>query len=397
MDHRVLSWQQRHGFALSFVLALAVALFAFPIAAHAADEAGNVFSISSSNPSSIEGDLYWIGRALDLDSTTVGQDVLAAGETLDIDNTQVGGSIRTAGKTINISKTSVDGNLTLAGQHVTVDKSSSAAGAYIAAQDINLSSSVKTAALYGETVILDGTVTGNVSIYAEKLIITKNASLLGNVEATLSEKPTIDDNAHIERPINVTFDKAKGEDGGAAQGIASVLGSIMGYLFSGISTAVIALIIAWILPRAVNSSADIALKQPSKIIVPGMLALIAIVPMLFMIIVAAFGIPVTGILSFTTIQCAILCILTCIPFASASLAPAVLNSLPRQAATVVGGFVAGVANHLPFIGFVIGIASFIYLAGYAIHCIGESMKGNRPQPPAGDPDSLPPMPGSPIQ
>ena len=374
MDHRVLSWQQRHGFALSFALALAVALFAFPIAAHAADEAGNVFSSSSSNPSSIEGDLYWIGRALDLDSTTVGRDVLAAGETLDIDNTQVGGSIRTAGKTIDISKTSVDGNLTLAGQHVTVDKSSSAAGAYIAAQDINLSSSVKTAALYGETVVLDGTVTGNVSIYAEKLIITKNASLLGNVEATLSEKPTIDDNAHIERPINVTFDK----DGGAAQGIASVLGSIMGYLFSGISTAVIALIIAWILPRAVNSSADIALKQPSKIIVPGMLALIAIVPMLFMIIVAAFGIPVTGILSFTTIQCAILCILTCIPFASASLAPAVLNSLPRQAATVVGGFVVGVASHLPFIGFVIGIASFIYLAGYAIHCIGEGMKGNRP-------------------
>ena len=304
MDHRVLSWQQRHGFALSFALALAVALFAFPIAAHAADEAGNVFSGSSSNPSSIEGDLYWIGRALDLDSTTVGRDVLAAGETLDIDNTQVGGSIRTAGKTINISKTSVDGNLTLAGQYVTVDKSSSAAGAYIAAQDINLSSSVKTAALYGETVVLDGTVTGNVSIYAEKLVITKNASLLGNVEATLSEKPTIDDNAHIEHPINVTFDKAKGEDGGAAQGIASVLGSIMGYLFSGISTAVIALIIAWILPRAVNSSTDIALKQPSKIIVPGMLALIAIVPMLFMIIVAAFGIPVTGILSFTTIQCA---------------------------------------------------------------------------------------------
>ena len=207
MDRRVLSWQQRHGFALSFALALAVALFAFPIAAHAADEAGNVFSSSSSNPSSIEGDLYWIGRALDLDSTTVGRDVLAAGETLDIDNTQVGGSIRTAGKTINISKTSVDGNLTLAGQYVTVDKSSSAAGAYIAAQDINLSSSVKTAALYGETVVLDGTVTGNVSIYAEKLIITKNASLLGNVKATLSEKPTIDDNAHIERPINVTFDK----------------------------------------------------------------------------------------------------------------------------------------------------------------------------------------------
>lgn len=229
MDHRVLSWQQRHGFALSFALALAVALFAFPIAAHAADEAGNVFSSSSSNPSSIEGDLYWIGRALDLDSTTVGRDVLAAGETLDIDNTQVGGSIRTASKTINISKTSVDGNLTLAGQYVTVDKSSSAAGAYIAAQDINLSSSVKTAALYGETVVLDGTVTGNVSIYAEKLVITKNASLLGNVEATLSEKPTIDDNAHIVHPINVTFDKAKGEDGGAAQGIASVLGSIMGF------------------------------------------------------------------------------------------------------------------------------------------------------------------------
>lgn len=396
MNQRVLSWQQRYGLVLSFVLALAATLLAFPITAHAADEAGNVFSSSSDNPSSIEGDLYWIGRALDLDNTTVGRDVLAAGETLDIDNTQVGGSIRTAGKTINISKTNVGGNLTLAGQYITVDKSTSVAGAYIAGQDINLSGTVKTATLCGETVVLDGTVTGNVSVYAEKLIITKNASLLGNVKATLSEKPKIDDNARIANPINVTFDEEE-EDKEATQGIAGILGTIMGYFFSGISTAVIALIIAWILPHTVNSSAGIALKQPSKIIVPGALALIAIVPTLFMIIVAAFGIPVTGILSFTAIQCAILCILTCIPFASASLAPAVLNSLSRQIATVVGGFAVGVVSHLPYIGFIIGIASFIYLAGYVIHSIGEGVKGNRPQPPASGPDSLPPTPGSPIQ
>ncbi len=395
MSHNVSSRSRRHGLVLSLVLTLAASLFAFPAAAHAADEAGNVFSSSSSNPSSIDGDLYWIGRALDLDNTAVGRDVIAAGETLDIDSTQVGGSIRAAGKTINISKTSVEGNLTLAGQNIVIDTNTSAAGAYIAGQDIKLSGTITTTALYGETVILDGTVTGNVSIHADKLVITKNASLLGNVEVTVSEKPQIDNDARVANPINVTFDEK--EDEGATQGITDILGTIMEYPFSGISTAIIALIIAWILPRAVHSSANVVCKQPSKIIVPGLLALIAIVPMVFMLVLAAFGIPVSGILSFTSIQCAVLCSLVCIPFASASLAPAVLGSLPRQAATIVGGFAVGVVSHLPFMGFVIGVTCFIYLAGYVIYSIGEGMKDNCPQSPTGGPNSLPPTPGSPIQ
>ena len=107
---------------------IALALAALPAAAFAGtDTAGNVLATDSdSNPSGVEGDLYWAGQSLDLDDASIDRDIIAAGESLSIRDCTVGGAVRLAARTIDIAKTTVDGSVTVAGQHVVLNTDSTA-------------------------------------------------------------------------------------------------------------------------------------------------------------------------------------------------------------------------------------------------------------------------------
>lgn len=108
--------------ALLFAL-IALALTVLPTASFAGtDTAGNVLATEvDSNPSGVEGDLYWAGHNLNLDDTSINRDIIAAGDSLSIRDCTVGGAIRLAARTIDISKTAIDGSVTVAGQHVVLN------------------------------------------------------------------------------------------------------------------------------------------------------------------------------------------------------------------------------------------------------------------------------------
>lgn len=113
--------------ALLFVL-IALALTVLPTASFAGtDTAGNVLATDNdSNPSGVEGDLYWAGQSLELDDVSIDRDIIAAGDTLSIRDCTVGGAVRLAARTIDIAKTTVDGSVTVAGQHVVLNSDSAA-------------------------------------------------------------------------------------------------------------------------------------------------------------------------------------------------------------------------------------------------------------------------------
>ncbi len=81
--------------ALLFAL-IAPALTALPTTSFAGtDTAGNVLATEvDSNPSGVEGDLYWAGQSLNLDDASIGRDIIAAGESLSIRDCTVGGAVR---------------------------------------------------------------------------------------------------------------------------------------------------------------------------------------------------------------------------------------------------------------------------------------------------------------
>lgn len=185
------SHKMRRCLLMAFAL-IALALTALPTASFAGtDTAGNVLATDNDvDPSGVEGDLYWAGQALNLDDASIDRDIIAAGDTLSIRDCTVGGAVRLAARTIDIAKTTVDGSVTVVGQHVVLNSDSTANCFYAIGETVALRGSTKSAALAGNTVTIDGTVEGDVEVWADKLILGKNAHITGTVNAHVSEDPS---------------------------------------------------------------------------------------------------------------------------------------------------------------------------------------------------------------
>lgn len=344
---------------LFFALALiALALVALPAGAFAGtDTAGNVLATDEdSTPSGVEGDLYWAGQSLNLDDTSIGRDIIAAGESLSIRDCTVGGAVRLAARTIDISKTAIDGSVTVAGQHVVLNTGSTANCFYAMGETVALRGSAKSAALAGDTVTIDGTVDGDVEVWADKLVLGKNARITGTVSAHVSEDPERAAGAEVGA---LKIDRTENED-------TSTLNDVIGGIVAAaLSTCFIALLLELVFPRATASAAGMLHQRPTPLWVSGLLGTIAVVPAVLLLIISIAGLSLAG-----TLLCAVIGVaLVSTAFAGCAIARMVGHNQNRYAMAAVGGIAAGALTGLPLIGdFVSGVA-FVFMLGYVIQII----------------------------
>lgn len=343
--------------ALLFAL-IALALTALPTASFAgADTAGNVLATEvDSNPSGVEGDLYWAGQSLNLDDASIGRDIIAAGESLSIRDCTVGGAIRLAARTIDISKTAIDGSVTVAGQHVVLNTGSTANCFYAMGETVALRGSTKSAALAGDTVTIDGTVEGDVEVWADKLVLGKNARITGTVNAHVSEDPERAAGAEVGA---LKIDRTENED-------TSTLNDIVGGIVAAaLSTCFVALLLELVFPRATASAAGMLHQRPTPLWVSGLLGAIAIVPAVLLLIISIAGLSLAGALLCGVIGIA----LVSSAFAGCVIARMVGHNQNRYAMAAVGGIAAGALTGLPLIGDFISGVAFVFMLGYVIQII----------------------------
>lgn len=343
--------------ALLFAL-IALALTALPTTSFAGtDTAGNVLATEvDSNPSGVEGDLYWADQSLNLDDASIGRDIIAAGESLSIRDCTVGGAVRLAARTIDISKTAIDGSVTVAGQHVVLNTGSTANCFYAMGETVALRGSTNSAALAGDTVTIDGTVEGDVEVWADKLVLGKNARITGTVNAHVSEDPERAAGAEVGA---LKIDRTQNED-------ASTLNDIVGgVVAAALSTCFIALLLELVFPRATASAAGMLRQRPTPLWVSGLLGTIAVVPTILLLIISIAGLSLAG-----TLLCAVIGVaLVSTAFAGCVIARMVGHNQNRYAMAAVGGIAAGALTGLPLIGdFVSGVA-FVFMLGYIIQII----------------------------
>lgn len=348
--------------ALLFAL-IALALTVLPTASFAGtDTAGNVLATEvDSNPSGVESDLYWAGQSLNLDDASIGRDIIAAGESLSIRDCTVGGAIRLAARTIDISKTAIDGSVTVAGQHVVLNTGSAANCFYAVGETVALRGSAKSAALAGDTVTIDGTVEGDVEVWADKLILGKNARITGTVNAHVSEDPERAAGAEVGA---LKIDRTENED---TSTINDVIGGIVA---AALSTCFVALLLELVFPRATASAAGMPHQRPTPLWVSGLLGTIAIVPAVLLLIISIAGLSLAG-----TLLCGVIGIaLVSTAFAGCAIARMVGHNQNRYAMAAVGGIAAGALTGLPLIGdFVSGVA-FVFMLGYVIQIIWRNAR-----------------------
>ena len=357
---------------IAFAL-IALALAALPAAAFAGtDTAGNVLATDNdSNPSGVEGDLYWAGQSLNLDDASIDRDIIAAGDSLSIRDCTVGGAVRLAARTIDIAKTTVDGSVTVAGQHVVLNTDSTASCFYAAGETVALRGSVKSAALAGDTVTIDGTVDGDVEVWADKLILGKNARIIGTVNAHVSEDPERAAGAEVGA---LKIDRTENED---TSTVNDVIGGIVAV---ALSTCFVALLLELVFPRATASAAGMLHQHPTPLWVSGLLGAVAIVPAVLLLIISVAGLSLAG-----TLLCAVIGIaLVSTAFAGCAIARMVGHNQNRYAMAAVGGVVAGPLTAIPLAGDFISGVAFVFTLGYIIQIIWRNAH-LKPQQPANMP------------
>lgn len=344
--------------ALLFAL-ISLALTALPTTSFAGtDTAGNVLATEvDSNPSDVESDLYWAGQSLNLDDASIGRDIIAAGESLSIRDCTVGGAVRLAARTIDISKTAIDGSVTVAGQHVVLNTGSAANCFYAVGETVALRGSAKSAALAGDTVTIDGTVEGDVEVWADKLILGKNARITGTVNAHVSEDP---ERAAGTEVGALKIDRTENES--AATTVNDIIGGIVA---AALSTCFIALLLELVFPRATASAAGMLHQRPTPLWVSGLLGTVAIVPAVLLLIISIAGLSLAGAL-----MCAVIGVaLVSTAFAGCAIARMVGHNQNRYAMAAVGGVAAGALTGLPLIGGFISGVAFVFMLGYVIQII----------------------------
>ena len=348
--------------ALLFAL-IALALTALPTTSFAGtDTAGNVLATEvDSNPSGVEGDLYWAGQSLNLDDASIGRDIIAAGDTLSIRDCTIGGAVRLAARTIDISKTAIDGSVTVAGQHVVLNTGSTANCFYAMGETVALRGSAKSAALAGSTVTIDGTVDGDVEVWADKLVLGKNARITGTVNAHVSEDPERAAGAEVGA---LKIDRTENED-------TSTLNDIVGGIVAAaLSTCFIALLLELVFPRATASAAGMLHQRPTPLWVSGLLGTIAVIPTILLLIISIAGLSLAGAL-----MCAVIGVaLVSTAFAGCAIARMVGHSQNRYAMAAVGGIAAGALTGLPLIGDFISGVAFVFMLGYVIQIIWRNAR-----------------------
>lgn len=348
--------------ALLFAL-IALALTALPTTSFAGtDTAGNVLATEvDSNPSGVEGDLYWAGQSLNLDDASIGRDIIAAGESLSIRDCTVGGAIRLAARTIDISKTVIDGSVTVAGQHVVLNTGSTANCFYAMGETVALRGSAKSAVLAGDTVTIDGTVDGDVEVWADKLVLGKNARITGTVNAHVSEDPERAAGAEVGA---LKIDRTENED---TSTINDVIGGIVA---AALSTCFVALLLELVFPRATASAAGMLHQHPTPLWVSGLLGTISIVPAVLLLIISIAGLSLAG-----TLLCGVIGIaLVSTAFTGCAIACMVGHNQNRYAMAAVGGVTAGALTGLPLIGDFISGVAFVFMLGYVIQSIWRNAR-----------------------
>ena len=325
---------------------IALALTALPTVSFAGtDTAGNVLATEvDSTPSGIEGDLYWAGQSLNLDDASIGRDIIAAGENLSIRDCTVGGAVRLAARTIDIAKTAIDGSVTVAGQHVVLNTGSTANCFYAA---------------------------GDVEVWADKLILGKNARITGTVNAHVSQDPERAEGAQVGA---LKIDRTENEN------TSTVNDMIGGIVAAALSTCFVAILLELVFPRATASAAGMLHQHPMPLWVSGLLGTVAIAPAVLLLIISIAGLSLAGALMCSIIGIA----LVSAAFTGTAIARMVGHNQNRFAMAAAGGIVAGALTALPLMGnFVSGVA-FVFTLGYVIQIIWHNAH-LKPQQPANTP------------
>ena len=170
-----------------------IVILMFSVVAFAEDTttSSNLFSVDSNIDvnKDVDGDIYTFGDSISI-GNIVGGDIISAGRDINIQSSEVKGNIRTASQTVNIDVGKTK-NITLAGESINIGDKTNANAIYLAASDINFKGETNDFYASAQTIVIDGTVNGNLNVDCENITFTENSLVKGNIKIKSSNEPNL--------------------------------------------------------------------------------------------------------------------------------------------------------------------------------------------------------------
>lgn len=143
----------------------------------------------------VHGDLFCAGKTVTITGVVDG-DVLCASQDLTISGT-VTGDVRLAVQTMNVTG-KVDGNSTVFSQNTIISKSATMSGeVFFAAQSVKTNGKLGPLTGFSNDLDITGEVNGDANVYANSLIMSKDARIFGSLRYTSEKEATIADGAAV--------------------------------------------------------------------------------------------------------------------------------------------------------------------------------------------------------
>jgi len=287
------------------VLVLVPFLLAFPVFAQDKDEtilrrgevvegnyykAGNRVVISGI----VNGDVYVAGSNVVVDGTVNG-DLLIAGGNVDIRGTVVN-DVRVAGGVVEISG-NIDGNVSAFGGKVNIIDTGRIGGSLVAStSDLNISGPIgKTADFTANNAVIANSINGNVNATVNKLVLTSQAMITGDLVYQSSSE------AQIGQGAVISGDTTRKPVEGIAMRSPQFFGLFAGFavaskIISFISYLIVGVMLLALFPIFTSKTPDIILKKPGLSFLIGLLTIILFPIVFVLLFVTIIGIPLAFIL-----------------------------------------------------------------------------------------------------
>lgn len=363
-------------FAIVAAIALAIAV---PACAYA-DENTVKDDIEFDGASGFSGslpmmgnDYVWFGKDLALQGETVKNDFIAAGETIDFGKGTVAGDIRAAARTITIAETSVTENMSLAAETVTM--SDVKAQAIVATgATVTFSGSCTALTAYGNEVVINGTVDGDVVVGANHVELGPNAKIAGTLHVEASESPTVESGASVGDIDFTQSEKTPSEEEvGSAVAVFSSVFAVIFAIVGILATLLIAICSEWLFSRHTEAAARMIKERTGATIGTGIVGMVVAPIAIIVLCMLIITLPIAGALVLALLAMA----LVASGFAGASIFKLAFPNMGRYKCALAGGAIMAVAGAIPFLGGIVRAAAFAYLLAYVLQSIHLGMYGKR--------------------
>lgn len=232
----------------------------------------------------VDGDVFCAGQNVTI-SGTVNGDIACAAQTIRISGT-VNGDVRLAAQTVTVSS-KISGNASIAVQSFSLEQEGSIGrDLSVAATEINLNGNVgRDAALGADRSVVAGTVGRNIKAGVDNLRLESQARVGGDLTYTSDKNAVIARGAQVAGNTH-RYEPAKKKE----SGVFSKVGILLN-LYMVVALLLIALAFVLLLPRMFHDVSDVALAQPLKTFLVGLVAAL-LFPVLFLaLLFTVVGIP----------------------------------------------------------------------------------------------------------